>query len=149
MLFTCSRKPLHPRPVRVHNSLLEFRLAILNDACPCNGSVGLNWHTCTWYVEVWELKHFFYPSAGESWNVCCTRYDTMWGFATARWCPHMLRVYPQIFEIYEVQLLRLMQKSRTSTPNGDIYICAKGYTADNSWYRTSPLSLNTGHHCRR
>ena len=31
----------------------------------CNGSVGLNRNTtCIWYVEVWELKLYFYPSAG-------------------------------------------------------------------------------------
>ena len=33
--------------------------------CCCNGSVGLHLHTaCIWYVEVWELKLSFYPSAG-------------------------------------------------------------------------------------
>ena len=34
-------------------------------SCCCNGSVGLNWNTtCIWYVEVWEPKIDFYPSAG-------------------------------------------------------------------------------------
>ena len=37
----------------------------LGASCCCNRSVGLNWHTtCIWYVEVWKLKLYFYPSAG-------------------------------------------------------------------------------------
>ena len=33
--------------------------------CCCNGSVGLNWNTtCIWHGEVWELKHYCYPSGG-------------------------------------------------------------------------------------
>ena len=40
---------------------------------------GLNRNTCIWYVEVWELKLYFYPSAGgfkkkkRKKSVCCTR----------------------------------------------------------------------------
>ena len=30
-------------------------------SCCCNGSVGLNWHICIFYVEVWELQLYFYP----------------------------------------------------------------------------------------
>ena len=33
-------------------------------SCCCNGFAGLNWNTCIWYVEVWELKLYFYRSAG-------------------------------------------------------------------------------------
>ena len=38
--------------------------AAVHKSCCCNGSErGLNRNTCIWYVEVWELKLYFYPSA--------------------------------------------------------------------------------------